>query len=136
MQLTEKLRRFLNERRFAVMATVNEDGSPHQTVMWYALQGDRILMNTRVGRIKESNLERDPRLSLCIEDEYNFVTLEGRVEFDYDRERSQAGIGALAARYEGEEDAARMVQNRFSKQNRVNLYLTIERWHGEGSIWE
>jgi PPOX class probable F420-dependent enzyme len=124
--LSERLRDFLSENRFAVVATINEDGTPHQTVNWYELQGDRIMMNTRVGRVKEKNLRRDPRISICIEDEYHYLTIKGRAELDYNHERSQADIRALAVRYEGEEEAERMVAQTFGKQHRVTIYMSIE----------
>lgn len=130
--LTDKLRAFLNERRFAVLVTINPDGTPQATTMWYELQGDRIMMNTRVGRKKERNLKRDPRMSICIEDEYHYLTLSGRVELDYDHERSQASIHRLAIRYDGEESADRAMQNNFSKQSRVTIYMTIEHADAHG----
>lgn len=117
---------FLKGKRFAVMATINKDGTPQQTVMWYDLQGDRIMMNTAAGRVKESNLQRDPRTSLCFEDEYHYVTIKGHVELDYDQERAQADIKALAVRYEGEEGGERMARNTFRKQERITIYLSIE----------
>ena len=126
-ELTDSLRAFLAEPRFAVTATINRDGSPQQTVVWYDLQGDRIMMNTRVGRVKERNLARDPRISFCIEDGYRALTLKGRVELDYDLERAQAGIKALAVRYHGPEKAKSLVREVYSKQERVNIYMTIER---------
>ena len=131
-QLADNIRDFLNERRFAVAATINEDGTPQQTVVWYELQGDRIMMNTRAGRLKERNLKRDPRISLCIEDEYTYLFLKGRVELDYDQERAQAGIKALAVRYDGEEEAERQARDLYSKQERVNIYMSIEEVGGEG----
>ncbi|HWH24491.1 MAG TPA: pyridoxamine 5'-phosphate oxidase family protein, partial [Candidatus Limnocylindria bacterium] len=30
--------------RYATIATVNRDGSPHQTVIWFVLRGDRIIV--------------------------------------------------------------------------------------------
>lgn len=126
MVLEDDVRKFLEERRFAVLATINKDGTPQLSVMWYELQSDRIMMNTAAGRVKEKNLKSDPRISLCIEDEYNYVTLNGRAELDYDPERAQADIKALATRYDGEKTAARMVRNTFSKQARVTIYMTIE----------
>ena len=131
-QLADNIRDFLNERRFAVVATINEDGTPQQTVVWYELQGDRIMMNTRAGRLKERNLKRDPRISLCIEDEYTYLFLKGRVELDYDQERAQAGIKALAVRYDGEEEAERQARDLYSKQERANIYMSIEEVGGEG----
>ena len=38
--LTAEARHFLEEPRFAVIATINADGSPHQTVVWYLLRSD------------------------------------------------------------------------------------------------
>ncbi len=126
MVMEDKVKEFLKQRRFAVLATINEDGTPQQTVMWYELQGDRIMMNTAAGRIKERNLKSDPRISFCVEDEYNYVTLTGRAELDYDPERTQADIKALATRYKGEKEAERMVRKTFSKQARVTIYMTVE----------
>lgn len=122
----DDVREFLQQRRFAVLATINKDGTPQLSVMWYELQPDRIMMNTATGRVKEKNLKADPRISICVEDEYNYVTLTGRAELDYDRERSQADIKALAVRYNGEEKAERMMRNTFSKQDRVTIYMNIE----------
>jgi PPOX class probable F420-dependent enzyme len=131
-QLLPNIRDFLNERRFAVVATINEDGSPQQTVVWYELQGDRIMMNTRVGRVKEQNLKRDPRISFCVEDDYRYVYIKGRAELDYDHERSQADIKALAIKYDGEESGERQSREKFGKQKRVTIYMTIEEFGGEG----
>jgi PPOX class probable F420-dependent enzyme len=131
-QLPTNIHEFLSERRFAVVATINEDGSPQQTVVWYELQGDRIMMNTRVGRVKERNLKRDPRISFCVEEDYGYVFVKGRAELDYDPERSQADIKALAIKYDGQESGERQSQEKFSKQQRVTIYMTIEEWGGEG----
>jgi PPOX class probable F420-dependent enzyme len=130
-ELPDNIRNFLSQRRFAVAATINEDGTPQQTVVWYELQGDRIMMNTRVGRIKEKNLKRDPRMSFCIEDEYTYLYIKGRVELNYDQERAQADIKALAVRYDGEEVAEQKARERFSKQKRVTIYMSIEEVGGE-----
>lgn len=131
-KLTTEERAFLNERRFAVLATINADGSPQQTAVWYELLGDRIMMNTRVGRLKERNLRRDPRISLCIEDEYRYLTLKGRVEFDDNQETAQADIKALSTRYDGPEVAERKSRETFSKHQRVTMYMTIEKAFSEG----
>lgn len=124
--LSDAARKFLEEPRFAVIATVNPDGTPQQTVVWYQLQGDRIMMNTRAGRLKDANLRRDPRLSFCVADEYKFVTIKGEVEFDEDPERAQADIKALAVRYKGQETGEQESRNLYSKHQRVTFYLPIK----------
>lgn len=125
MQLSDEFRAFLEEPRFAVIATINPDGSPQQTVIWYHLQGDEIMMNTAGGRVKTRNLERDPRLSFCVEDGYRYLTLTGRVTFNDDQAVAQADTAALARRYMQPSEYEPWLE-RFQQQHRVTLRLTIE----------
>lgn len=127
MQLSEDVRTFLEEARFAVLGTVNANGSPQQTVMWYELRGATIVMNTRRGRKKDRNLIRDPRVSLCIEDGFRYVTLEGSIEMVDDPATGQADIAALARRYHNAAKAEQMVRDEFAFQERVTLLLHVER---------
>jgi PPOX class probable F420-dependent enzyme len=106
VDLSEKARAYLQELRFAVLATINQDGTPQLTTMWYLLEDDgSILMNTKVGRLKERNMRRDPRISICIEDDYNFLTISGTVQLIADPERAQYDILRLSTRYHGVEKA-------------------------------
>src|SRR6266508_4604754 len=97
--LDPKVRAFLEEKRFAVLATTNRDGTPQQTVMWYELRDDHVLMNTARGRTKDRNLLQDRRISVCVEDGYRFVTIAGTAQLFDEQERAQADIRALATRY-------------------------------------
>jgi len=124
--LSEKARAFLNEKRFAVLATINSDGTPQLTTMWYLLEGDTIVMNTKAGRIKERNMRRDPRIAICVEDGYNYVTISGTVEMIDDPEIAQRDIYRLAVRYDGEEAARQKVADQFSKERRITLHLKCE----------
>lgn len=124
--LSDEQRAFLAERRFAVMATINPDGMPQQTVVWYELQGDEIMLNTAAGRLKDKNLRRDPRISLCVENEYIFVTITGHARLIEDQRIAQADIERLAVRYDGAESAKRQME-RFSKQQRVTIRVPIEK---------
>ena len=124
--LSENARAFLQEQRFAVLATLNKDGSPQLTTMWYLLEGDTILMNTKEGRIKGLNMKRDPRIAICVEGGYNFVTISGTVTMDYDQETAHQDIYRLAVRYHGEEKAKRLLEERYSKEQRITLRLQCE----------
>jgi PPOX class probable F420-dependent enzyme len=130
--LDETVRTFLNERRFASLATINRDGSPHLSTMWYLLDGDTIVMNTRRGRVKDRNMVADPRVSICIEDGYRYVTISGRVELNSDQSVAQPDIYALAVRYEGKESADRQVAEAFGSQERVTMRLPIENIDAHG----
>jgi PPOX class probable F420-dependent enzyme len=124
--LSEKARKFLQGRRFAALATINRDGTPQLTAMWYLLEDDTIVMNTKVKRTKERNMRRDPRISVCILEGYSYVTVSGRVEMIDDQEIAQKDIYRLAVRYNGEEEARRQVREQFSKEQRVTLRLKCE----------
>ena len=125
-RLSDKARAFLEELRFAVLATINRDGTPQLTTMWYELQGDEIMMNTADGRVKAYNLRRDPRIAICLEDGYSYLTISGRVRLDDDQTTAQADIHRLAVRYHNPEKATQMMRDQFSKQRRITLRLAIE----------
>lgn len=98
--LSEKARAFLEERRFAVLATHRPDGRIQQTVMWYELRGDTIMMNTTSTRAKARNLRQDPRVSVCLEEGYKFLSIEGSVsEIIDDHDIAVSDILSLAKRY-------------------------------------
>jgi len=124
--LSEKAREFLHGRHFAALATINTDCTPQLTAMWYLLEDDTIVMNTKVKRTKERNMRRDPRVSVCILEGYSYVTASGRVEMIDDQEIAHKDIYRLAVRYNGEEEARRQMQEQFSKEQRVTLRLKCE----------
>jgi PPOX class probable F420-dependent enzyme len=126
-ELSEKARAFLQEKRFAVLGTINPDNTPQLSTMWYELDGYEILMNTKVGRVKERNLRRDPRISICIEDGYNYLTLAGTARLIDDQATAQADIKRLATRYHNPTKAEQMMRDRFSKQQRVTIRMAIAR---------
>ena len=125
-KLSDKVRAFLEEPRYAVLATLNEDGSIQQTVMWYQLRGDHVMMNTRRGRVKDRNMLRDRRVSLCVEDEYRYVTIAGEITLIEDQATAQADIKALAVRYNGPEKGEEQARTLFSKQERITILLPID----------
>ncbi len=132
-QLSERARTLLEGRHFTVLATQNEDGSLHQSVMWYLLETHNdnliILMNTKRGRVKERNMRRNPHISVCIEHEYSYVTISGTVELIDDPEITQADIYRLAVRYDGEQSAMQQMWAQFSKEQRVTMRLNCTNAH-------
>jgi len=100
--LNDEIRRLLDERHFAVLATLNPDGGPQTSAMWVARDGDDVLMSTTEGRRKHRNLVRDPRASVTILDSgdpYNYVELRGRVSISVDEGR--AFDTGLSWKYDG-----------------------------------
>jgi PPOX class probable F420-dependent enzyme len=79
--------KLLDGRNYAVLATVNADGSPQTSAMWVGRDGDDLLFSTVEGRVKHRNMLRDPRVSVTVldaEDPENYVELRGRVTMTAD----------------------------------------------------
>jgi len=131
--LTPAQRRFLEEKRFAVVGTKNLDGSPHLAVMWYLIEGDEIVVNSAQGRVKDRNLAADPRMSLVIEDGYRWLRVDGRARIEHDQAITHQDIRRLAARYyKDEQRVERAMRDNFSRQHRITYRLPIRRVSGEG----
>lgn len=82
ISLSAQTRRLLDGRNYAVLATVNADGSPQTSAMWVGRDGDDLLMSTVEGRRKHRNMVRDPRVSVTVidsADPENYVELRGSV---------------------------------------------------------
>lgn len=127
MTLTPDVRAFLLEKlRWAVLGTINEDGSVQQSVMWFDLDGDTILMNTKAGRVKDRNMRRDPRVSVCVEEEELYVAISGRATMIDERERSQGDAYRLAVRYHDEATAEQMMGTDYRHQDRVSVVISID----------
>jgi PPOX class probable F420-dependent enzyme len=73
----------LDRSRTAVLATVRADGRPHAAPIWFDLDGDAVVFTTGESTVKGRNMRRDPRVSLCIDEEeppFHFVLIEGTSE--------------------------------------------------------
>ena len=122
--LTDELRAWLTDKlRYPVLAVLTDQGAPSQSVMWFDLDlqnPDTILMNTKEGRAKARYLRRDPRASLCFEDDLTWIAMHGRVELDEDRERALDDIRSLAVRYGDDPDE-------FNGQQRLTIRFKVEK---------
>jgi PPOX class probable F420-dependent enzyme len=88
--LSEATRALADGKNYAVLATINADGSPQTSVMWVGRDGDDILFSTVEGRRKHRNMLRDPRVSVSVidsADPENYVELRGRVSMTPDEGR-------------------------------------------------
>jgi PPOX class probable F420-dependent enzyme len=102
--LSAAVRDVLQEPQLWHLATINPDGSPQVTPLWVDLRGDRILVNTALGRRKPRNLEREKRVALSWHDPAaprRLVAIQGRVTESYTGDRAKSDIDALAQKYVG-----------------------------------
>jgi PPOX class probable F420-dependent enzyme len=105
-KLEGKPRKFLDESPYVgVATTLREDGSPHSTIVWVDVEGDKVSFNTARDRLKPKNLERDPRASLLMvdpNDSYKWVAVSGHAELT--EEGADAQIDKLAKKYLGKDE--------------------------------
>jgi PPOX class probable F420-dependent enzyme len=95
----------LEQPNYAVVATLNANGSIHEPIIWIAAEGDAVTVNSAVGRLWPSNLERDPRVSVVVYEAgnpYNFVEIRGTATGTL--EGADEHINALAKKYIGQDE--------------------------------
>lgn len=130
--LPDHVRAFLERPHFMSVATIDEDGAPRQTVVWYLLEGDTLVINSRVGRRWPANIVRDRRVALSVvdpEDGYRWLGLTGRAEVVDVPEQALEDISAMARRYHPAPRAERMIERTFRPQRRISFWIRIDELH-------
>ncbi|MFI6316913.1 PPOX class F420-dependent oxidoreductase [Nonomuraea sp. NPDC050556] len=78
--LADRVRALFDGKNFAVLSTIEPDGTPHSTVVWVRRDGDDLLFALPRSRRKTANLIRDPRATVVIFDAanpYDSVQVQG-----------------------------------------------------------
>ena len=105
----EEWQSFLLDRpRTAKLATVRKDGRPHVVPIWFDLDGDELVFTTWYESVKAAAIRRDPRVSLCVDDErppFAFVMLDGTATIDEDPAHLRAWAARIGGRYMGQDQA-------------------------------
>ena len=76
-------RRILDGKNFATVATVNPDGGPQASVVWFRRDGDSVLFSITSDKQKARNLARNPRVAVTVfdlENPYDSVEIRGHAE--------------------------------------------------------
>jgi PPOX class probable F420-dependent enzyme len=121
-EMSEKeIRRFLMQGTFTgKLATVKKDGSSHIVPIWFVLDdsnkngnGDRkdgdIIFTTNGSSVKAKNIERDNRVSICVDDQtppFSFVIVYGTAKIHHYRQNELFRFATrIARRYMGKDNA-------------------------------
>ena len=99
------VKELLEQPNYAVVSTVNHDGSIHDTIVWISSEGDRVAVNSAVGRLWPTNLQRDPRITVLVYEAgnpYHFVEIRGTATGT--TEGADEHINALAKKYMGQDE--------------------------------
>jgi PPOX class probable F420-dependent enzyme len=121
-EMSEKeIRRLLMQGTFTgKLATVKKDGSSHIVPIWFVLDGsnkngngDRkdgdIIFTTNGSSVKAKNIERDNRVSICVDDQtppFSFVIVYGTAKIHHYRQNELFRFATrIARRYMGKDNA-------------------------------
>jgi PPOX class probable F420-dependent enzyme len=127
--LTDELRAFLDREPVGVLATVAADGSPRQSLVYFARDGDQLLISTLANRLKSRDVLRTGTASLCVMGHappYPSATFSGSAEI------RRHGIGAptarIAQRITGAADPPEALSDEaLAEAGRVVLAISVER---------
>ncbi|MFJ8312202.1 MULTISPECIES: PPOX class F420-dependent oxidoreductase [unclassified Streptomyces] len=105
-ELSDRIKELLDSPVFVSIATIQPDGSPQVSPVWVKRDGDDVLISTTVGRRKEKNLRRDPRVTVLLQPfdaPYSYAEIRGTA--DLTTEGGQELIDELALKYTGKKYA-------------------------------
>lgn len=100
--LTEKQAQLFLDSNIAVLGTLRRDGTTHLTPVWVDWDGEYVVANTAIGRVKERHMRADSRVSVVVLDQHDvnrYVSVSGRAELD--TEGAEDHIDKLARKYLG-----------------------------------
>ena len=117
----KEIRKFLMQGTFTgKLATVKKDGSSHIVPIWFVLDGgkksggsrkgdDDIIFTTDGTSVKAKNIQRDNRVSICVDDQtppFSFVIVYGTGKIDHCKQSELFRFATkIAQRYMGKENA-------------------------------
>ena len=103
-KLTESAKKMLEGKNFVYIATVNPDGTPQVTPTWVDHDGNYVLINTAIGRVKHRNVKKNPHVALAITDQanpYNLILIRGKVVDQVTGPAAESHIDKMAKKYQG-----------------------------------
>lgn len=117
-----EIRKFLMQGTFTgKLGTVKKDGSSHIVPIWFVLNGgntsrggrkgedDNIIFTTDGTSVKAKNIQRDNRVSVCVDDQtppFSFVIVNGTAKIHHCKQSELFRFATkIAQRYMGKQNA-------------------------------
>ncbi|WP_026361304.1 PPOX class F420-dependent oxidoreductase [Amycolatopsis nigrescens] len=98
--------------RTGKLGVVRANGAPHVTPVWFVLNeadGDELIFTTERDSLKGKAFRRDPRLSLCVDDQlppYSYVQFTAEATLHEDLTETLEWATRIGGRYMGADRAA------------------------------
>ena len=87
---------------YAALTTLFKNGVPQTHVMWVDTDGENILINTEIHRVKYKNVKIDPRVTVMIskhDNPFKFVEIRGEVIGEITGKEARDNIDKLSNKY-------------------------------------
>lgn len=129
--ITGRAEELLRAKNFCNVSTLQPDGSIHAAPVWVDVRDGLAELNTALGRVWPSNLERDPRVTLTVlnhANPYEYVSIRGQVA-EWSTEGADEHIDALAKKYLEQES----YPFRVAGETRVIIRVAADDVHVYGS---
>lgn len=94
-----------DKKAFAFLATVQPDGTPQVTPVWFDVHDGKVRINTAAGRVKHRNMTKNAAVAVAIADPanpYRYLQVRGKVS-NVTQEGADAHIDSLAMKYLGQD---------------------------------
>ena len=124
----EQLAKITKPPVLGILTTVNPDGSPQATPLWYYYDGEYFNITAYPHRVKVRNIRRDPRVTLVVVDTANYgdpLIVSGAAEIV--EEGAAEATERVAIRYEGEHAGRESAARLNARGQRVIIRITPER---------
>jgi PPOX class probable F420-dependent enzyme len=130
-ELTDKVRFFLGERRYAVLATHDPDGGIHLTPIWFLFEEDRFCFASSSGSRKVKNIAQNFSASVVVDarepGRERWVSASGPVEILRDGE-AQSINARIRRRYLAPKALEGPIEAALAASDDVTLRLAPTAW--------
>ena len=133
----EEIDERLARRALARLATFREDGMIHLTPIWFTWDGERFRLTLGAGRVHVKNLDRDPRVSIVIDEDPRIekgleagawaIMARGTADLSQDPELIRTVTLDVMTRALGSEDADRYLEP-IMAEGRTIITITPSAW--------
>jgi PPOX class probable F420-dependent enzyme len=129
MSIDADLKALATAKNFAALTTFLPNGTAQTQMMWVHADDEHVWINTETGRQKFRNVQRDPRVTVCVFDAanpYRYVEARGRAVETVAGDEGRADIDTLSHKYTGGDYANPIVTER------VTVKIAVDTVHKNG----